>query len=263
MIAAIGVTALLVKATVLVDEIDRRRESLLVDAPSGRLGDQEGQEPDRRVADRCYGWEWKGPRPATWGRLTATSSRSDRSALVPDAVLLPGAGAGLEPLCAASFLVGGNPGMRDQRLARNPALSVARSDGVQGGVELVAHARLVRVGHKQDQKPQSMLSPQDRVRLSSSRGSTETDLICQDRGVGRPQGRQGPSPLHLFRLRPHLRLLPRSLRPWAGHPKASHLPAGRSPGPAWPGRRPQSSACSATTYRYHRRSSRHHEPHGL
>src|SRR5271155_4611323 len=32
MIAAIGVTALAVKATVLVDEIDRRCESLLVDA---------------------------------------------------------------------------------------------------------------------------------------------------------------------------------------------------------------------------------------
>ena len=59
MIAAIGVTALAVKATVLVDEIDRRRESLLVDAPCGRLGNQEGQEPDRRVAIAVMGGNGK------------------------------------------------------------------------------------------------------------------------------------------------------------------------------------------------------------
>ena len=59
LIAAIGVTGLLVKATVLVDEIDRRRESLLVDAPSGRLGDQEGQEPDPRLAIAVMGGNGK------------------------------------------------------------------------------------------------------------------------------------------------------------------------------------------------------------
>src|SRR5271166_6133232 len=50
-----------------------------------------------------------------------------RSTLLPAAVPLTRATAGLVPSCDASFLVGGNPGMPDHRVATNPALSVARS----------------------------------------------------------------------------------------------------------------------------------------
>ena len=136
------------------------------------------------------------------------------------------------------FLGRGKPRHGRPAPGQEPCALRGTERGVQGGVELVAHARLVRVGHKQDQKPQTMLSPQDRVRhfLGRVTGHGLWILRLGGRGdrleqveAGRPPSRSPGvrGPLHLFRLRPHLRLLPRSLRPWGRASEGFPPPCGK------------------------------------